>query len=194
MKRGTANWDQALALLGEVLESRRAAPCHLIVCGGAALRAAALVSRVTKDVDVLATRGEVGGEITSAWPLPDTLKEAAAEIAAELGLPTNWLNASTSLLIGPLDELPVEVWTDLHERSYGFRLRISFIGRAGQIPLKMRAAISRRETRDLDDLHALAPTADECRQATQWLRRTGFNAADEQRLLEILTLLGHGND
>jgi hypothetical protein len=194
MARDAANWDQALALLGEVLESRRAAPCHLIVCGGAALRAAAVVSRVTKDVDVMATRAEVDGEISPAWPLPDALKEAAAEVAAELGLPAHWLNASTSLLIGPLDELPVEVWSDHHERSYGSRLRISFIGRAGQIPLKIRAAISRRETRDLDDLDALAPTADECRQAAQWLRRTGLNAADEQRLLEILTLLGHGND
>lgn len=194
MARDLADWDQALALLGQLLESRRAAPCHLIVCGGAALRAAALVTRVTKDVDVLATRGEVDGEISSAWPLPDALKEVAAEVAVELGLPAHWLNASTSLLIGQLDELPAEVWTDFQERSYGSRLRISFIGRAGQIPLKMSATIGRREPRDLDDLHALAPTKDECRQAARWLRRTGLNAADEQRLLEILTLLGHGND
>ena len=129
------------------------------MCGGAALRAAAVISRVTKDVDVLATRGEVDGEISSAWPLPDSLNQAVADVATELDLPKNWLNASTSLLIGPLDELPAEVWTDLHERSYGSLLRISFIGRAGQIPLKLHAAIGRRETRDLDDLHALAPTA-----------------------------------
>lgn len=194
MAQQREDWDQALALLGEVLESRRAAPCHLIVCGGAALRATALVSRVTKDVDVLASRGQVDGEISSAWPLPEALKEAVADVAAELGLPANWLNASTSLLIGPLHELPPRVWSDLQDRSYGPSLRISFIGRAGQIPLKLHAAVARREARDLDDLKALAPDADECGRAAGWLRRTELDAAGDRRLQEILTSLGHGND
>ena len=193
MKPDTAEWDEALTLLAEVLESRSAAPCHLIVCGGAALRAEMIVSRVTKDVDVLATRSEVDGEISAAWPLPELLKEAVAEVAVELGLPANWLNASTSLLIGPLEELPPEVWKDLREKPYGPHLHISYVGRAGQIPLKLRAAVGRNETRDLDDLKALAPDANECRRAAHWLRRAGLDAVGERRLNETLNLLGHGN-
>ncbi len=188
-------WNEALALLGEVLESRRTEPCHLVVCGGAALRAAGVISRSTKDVDVLALRGEIDGEIGAAWPLPEELKEAVAEVAVELGLPSVWMNASAALLIGPLDELPAEVWADLREEAYGQRLRISYVGRAGQIPLKLHAALDRREPRDLDDLRALAPTADECRRALFWIRKTTtMDTARQQRLDEILKLLGHASD
>ncbi len=146
---------------------RLVAPRHVTwwFAVGAALRATALVSRVTKDVDVIATRGEVDGEITPAWPLPDSLRKAVADVAAELALPAHWLNASTSMLVGPLEDLPPEVWADLHERAYGPRLRIAFVGRAGQIPLKLHAAVGRREARDLDDLIALAPDAEEFRRA-----------------------------
>lgn len=194
MKSAQSEWDEALALLGEVLESRRFVPCHLIVCGGAALIARAIVSRVTKDVDVLATRGEVDGETSAAWPLPEALKTAVSDVAVELGLPANWLNASTSMLIGPLEDLPSEVWRDLQEKSYGSRLRISYVGRTGQIPLKLRAAVDRREARDLDDLKALAPDPDEFRRAAGWLRTTGLDAMAERRLNEITEILGHGND
>lgn len=188
-------WDEALTLLGEVLESRRFAPCHLVVCGGAALRALGVVSRSTRDVDVLALRGEVDGEIGAAWPLPDALKEAVAEVAVELNLPPDWLNAAASLLIGPLEELPPEVWSDLREEAYGMRLRISYVGRAGQILLKLHAALDRREPRDLDDLKALAPTADEYRRAVRWVSESAaMDAARQQRLEEILKLLGHACD
>ena len=186
-------WDHALTLLGEVLASRSAAPCHLIVCGGAALLASGTVSRVTRDVDVLATRGEVDGEISQAWPMPSGLKEAVADVATELRLPANWLNASTSLLIGSLDALPAKVWESLMERTYGPCLRISYVGRSGQILLKFQAAVGRREDRDIDDLKALAPDAEACQHAVRWLRQSGIDAAGEQRLNQILTILGHGH-
>lgn len=192
MRPGRDEWNDALKLLGEVLEGRYAGPFHLVVCGGAALREVEIVSRVTKDVDVLAVRGAVDGEVSAAWPLPEELKQSVAEVAAELGLPGDWLNASTSLLVGPLDELPREVWSDLHETSYGSRLRISYIGRAGQIPLKLHAALDRNEARDLDDLRALAPTAEECRKAERWLRETvGIDAVKQRRLEEIFKIFGH---
>lgn len=104
MEPRNASLDEALELLGEILESRQCPPRHLVVCGGAALRAAGIVSRVTRDVDVLAERGEVDGDLTAAWPLPEELKQAVAEVAVELKLPVDWLNASTSMLIGRLEE------------------------------------------------------------------------------------------
>jgi len=195
MMKDAAEWDDALVLLGEVLENRRATPCHLVVCGGAALRATEFVTRVTKDVDVLAFRGEVDGEIGAAWPLPEDLLKAVAEVAVELGLPATWLNASTWLLIGPLERLPAEVWSELREINYGPCLTISYVGRAGQIPLKMCAALDRREPRDLDDLRALAPTAEECRRAVLWIRQAGLpDAGWQSRLDEILEFLGHASN
>ncbi len=67
--------DGALQLLGEVMEIRNLNPQHLVVCGGAALRALKIVSRTTRDVDVLAFRGDVDGEINMAWPLCDEFLE-----------------------------------------------------------------------------------------------------------------------
>lgn len=188
------HWESAFELLGEVLESRGASSFRLVVGGGAALRATAVISRVTRDVDVIALRGEVDGEVRSAWPFPSALREAVADVAEELGLPSGWLNSSAALLVGPLEELPPEVWLDLVERCYGSCLRVGFIGRRGQIPLKLHAAVGRREARDLEDLRALQPGAEECRQAVAWVSRNGLDAVGEQRLREVLHFLGHESD
>jgi hypothetical protein len=47
---------------------------EIVVIGGSALAALGLVSRATKDVDLVAIAN--GGELTSARPLPDSLREA----------------------------------------------------------------------------------------------------------------------
>lgn len=187
-----ASWDEALELLGEILESRQCPPRHLVVCGGAALRAAGIVSRVTRDVDVLAQRGEVDGDLATAWPLPDDLKQAVADVAVELKLPEDWLNASTSMLVGPLEDLPSEVWQEMGERSYGSCLRISYLSRIGLIHLKMQAAVQRSEQRDLEDLRALSPTKNECLRAGQWMERiASLDEARRDRLANLLKELGH---
>ena len=90
--------QRALTMLGGILDTRDSTPVELVVCGGAALRALGLVSRATKDVDVLARRGEIDREVMSAWPLPDFLLEAVAGVAGELRLPLNWLNASAGMM------------------------------------------------------------------------------------------------
>lgn len=186
------SWDEALELLGELLESRRCPPRHLVVCGGAALRAAGIVSRVTRDVDVLAEWSEVDGDLATAWPLPEDLKQAVVDIAVELKLPDDWLNASTSMLIGPLEDLPPEVWQEMGEQPYGSCLRISYLGRIGLIHLKMQAAVQRSEQRDLEDLRALSPTKKECLRAVQWMERTdSLDEARRDRLANLMKELGH---
>ena len=69
--------------MGELLEEAGQAPVHLIVCGGSALQAAAIVGRTTKDVDVLVRRGEIDGEIDGeiimAYPLPAHVVQAAVQ-------------------------------------------------------------------------------------------------------------------
>lgn len=180
--------DGALQLLGEVMEIRNLNPQHLVVCGGAALRALKIVSRTTRDVDVLAFRGDVDGEINMAWPLCAELKAAVADVATELRMTKkDWLNASTSFLIGALEELPSSIWKDLMVKTYGSRLTISFIGRVGLIFLKLRAAVQRDEKRDKDDLVALAPTLAECAQFREF-----FTAEQQPKFREIVTAVSHG--
>lgn len=180
--------DEALRLLGEVMEIRKINPQHLVVCGGAALRALKIVSRTTRDVDVLAFRGEVDGEINMAWPLCDDLKAAVADVATELKMAKkDWLNASTSFLIGSLEELPSSMWKDLVVKTYGSRLTISFIGRIGLVFLKLRAAVQRDEKRDRDDLVALAPTSAECLQFREF-----FTTEQQAKFREIVAAVSHG--
>ncbi len=161
--------QQALTMLGEILDTRDSAPVELVVCGGAALRAIGLVSRATKDVDVRARRDEIDREVIGAWPLPDFLLEAVAEVAREMRLPPNWLNASAGMMTMALEDLPVSVWSELHEHDYGPRLRIGFVGRKGLLFLKAHAAIDREEKRDLSDLNAIDPTPAEWQEVLDWL-------------------------
>jgi hypothetical protein len=83
--------DQALGLLSERLSLAQAPIYELIVCGGSALIARGLVSRVTRDVDVVARR-EPGG-LVSSQPLPAALLAAAERVEADLGLAPKWLNS-----------------------------------------------------------------------------------------------------
>lgn len=178
--------ERGLLLLGELLETRGGAPVDLVVCGGAALRVAGIVGRVTKDVDVLARRGAVDRELMGAFPLPDHVKEAAADVAEELRLPKDWLNASTSLLMVPLEDLPAVVWSGVIEKEYGAALRIGFVGRVGQIYLKAYAAVGRNEKRDVEDLKALAPTREEWLAVVVWLDRCGsMDDAKRKRLADV---------
>jgi len=183
---------QALTLLGELLDEAGQAPVHLIICGGSALQAAEIVGRTTKDVDVLARRGEIDGEITMAYPLPAHVVEAAAQVARELRLPSNWLNAATSLLTVPLEQLPPAIWSGLEEREYGRSLWLGYVARAGLIYLKMAAVAGREERRDLEDLQALAPNRTECEAALRWLKRCELiNQGNRTRLESVLKELGH---
>jgi len=191
MKMGWDELKEAFSLLGEVLEGRGTPPVDLVVCGGAALRAAGIVGRVTKDVDVLAQRGEVFRELMGASPLPDYVKEAVADVAIEMRLPSGWLNASTSMLMLPLEDLPAEMWAGILEEEYGPSLRVGFVGRVGQIYLKVYAVIGREQKRDVEDLKALAPTTEEWRAVMEWLQSHDLlDDAKRGRLKEVRSELG----
>ncbi len=183
---------ESLTLLGELLGGRRERALHLVVSGGAALLAAEIISRTTNDVDVIAMRGEVDGDIVDAYPLPEFLKECAREVAEEKRLRPGWLNAATALLMIDLRRFPSDFLGDLIERSYGEWLRVSFIGRSGQIYLKFYAAVARSEARDLGDLRALAPNATEAERTARWLiEEEVISKGQYPRLIELLRNLGH---
>lgn len=180
---------QALELLAELMQIRRIAPAWLVVCGGSALQISGIISRSTRDVDVLARR-ELEGEVSPAYPLPAALKEAASDVARQLGLSADWLNASTSLFFPDLATLPSSFWTVLHDHEFGDSLEVSFVGRTGQILLKLYAVCGREEMRDWADLQALAPTESEAISAAQWILKHVDGLASLERLQATFRNLG----
>src|ERR1700691_5946743 len=85
-----------LDALGEQLALREE-QFTIAVVGGSALLALGLVTRTTRDVDVVEL---LDGELrVSAQPLPAALLEAAGVVAADFDLPADWLNAGPAQLV-----------------------------------------------------------------------------------------------
>lgn len=178
---------EVLTLLGALLEES-SFPISLVVAGGSALLAQKITSRTTHDVDVIA----LDGGDTSAHPFPEVLTTAAAEVAKELQLDSNWLNNSISLFLGR-DQLPELIWWNFDTRTYGPRLRVSYIKRDGLILLKIYAALDRDEPRDLTDLTALQPGEEETLRHVDWILKEILGQTTHPKLTGVLTHLGHAH-
>ncbi len=178
---------EALTLLGALLEES-SIPISLVVAGGSALLAQKITSRTTHDVDVIALDG---GE-TRAHPFPEVLTTAAAEVAKELQLDSNWLNNSISLFLGR-DQLPELIWWSFDTRAYGTCFRVSYIKRDGLILLKIYAALDRDEPRDLTDLTALQPGEEETLRHVDWILKEILGQTTHPKLPGVLTHLGHAH-
>jgi hypothetical protein len=157
--------DQLLHVLSEQL-SARGESYTLAVVGGSALLALGLISRPTRDVDILAI--VENNEFVSAQPLPVTLLDAALTVARDFGLPDEWLNPGpTSLLdLG----LPNGFYERAQHRFYGPGLEILFASRVDQIHLKLYATVDQGAGKHLKDLEALQPTHQELLDAARWSR------------------------
>ena len=101
---------------------------RLVVCGGASLIATKVISRSTKDVDIVALRS-MDGSLIAPVPLPEFLLQAAAVVARNLGLDARWLNNGPSQDEGGLFQmgLPAGFAERLTERVYGPRLTVYFM-------------------------------------------------------------------
>lgn len=186
------NLDEALRLLGNLLAARKGSGFWLVVGGGSALLAQEIISRSTEDVDILAMRDWEGG-VDYAYPLPESLLQAAADVAEELHLGRNWLNSAASMHFPDLHRLPASFWQELEDREYCPYLKISFVTRSGQIQLKTYAALNRAKPRDLDDLRILAPDSAETESAVRWVIDSIPVLSHRDKLPDLLTHLGHAH-
>ncbi len=162
------NIEQMLTALDRQIGARGGAAISLAVCGGAALFALGLVSRTTKDVDVLGevVRDGEGSRIKKIDGFPDTFEEASRAVQRDFGLPEGWINTGPAMQAE--SGFPAGFEERLVARSYGAYLTIYFASRLDQVHFKLYAAMDRGGYH-VDDLFALNPTPEEIEMAVQWV-------------------------
>lgn len=177
--------NQALQLLQEQLELADAPRSEIVVCGGSALIAIGLVSRTTRDIDIVALLHN--GRLQQSEPLPRHLVEAAAAVQEILHLPADWLNC------GPASQLnmglPEGFCSRLHKVEIGSRLVVHYIDRTDQIYFKTFASADRGGYHILD-LKALKPTDDELYLAAKWCMGQDISEGFRFIMKEMLTQSG----
>lgn len=153
-------------LLSSFLDQEGAEPEQLVIIGGSALIALDLVSRSTRDVDIMADVDPVKG-LVDPRPMSEALQRAAWKVAMELDLEAKWLNT------GPADQmrmgLPEGFVSRLSPREIGPRLTVYYPGREDLIHFKLFAVVDQGPGRHREDLKALDPTDDEMLAAARWV-------------------------
>ncbi len=183
--------ERAFGLLAERLRQLGAPRIRLAVCGGSALIAMSIVSRTTKDVDVVALLDE-HERLVEPVPLPEVLVQAARDIAPLTELGADWLNNGPSRGEGGLFQmgLPAGFASRLVRRDYGDCLSIYFVGRMDQIYFKIYAGTD-RGGRDLTDLAALQPTEEEVEAAARWAMTNDVSEPYRMLLKAMVRKIGY---
>lgn len=177
--------DTLLAALEEEVQAAGAA-FDLVVIGGTALNALGLLSRPTKDVDLL---GELSnGEVKPLSRLPAALVAAADRVASVYGLQRGWLNAGPSDLTGR--GLPAGFERRLVARTYGPALTVHFASREDQIHFKLYAMVDQGGGRHEADLRALAPSPAELLRAASGAITHDVSVPFRSQLEQALAILG----
>jgi hypothetical protein len=134
-----------------------------VVVGGSALALLGIITRETRDCDVL-------------YPeLPEKIKSAAQEFAKNLtreGIPLdeNWLNNGPSSL---MDDLPKDWMMRIEPIFAGNAILLKSLGRTDLLRSKLFALCDRGL--DLPDCLALAPTQGEIAEILPWLKQRDAN-------------------
>ncbi|MEA2082628.1 MAG: hypothetical protein U9O97_07830 [Elusimicrobiota bacterium] len=182
--------EKALTLLGQKLELKNSSPVILVACGGSSLIMSGLISRATKDVDIVAM-GEANKKsilnFRDSNPLPETLLKAVSEVAHDLGMNEQWLNSGPGNIMK--EGLPRGFLERAGKHSYAKLMTIYFLGRYDQIHLKLFAAVDQGPGRHVNDLLALHPSGDEIETAEVWALKhdssEGFRAVLKDMLREL---------
>jgi hypothetical protein len=181
--------EEALQGLGELLADRHLR-CDIAVVGGAALLLRGYGSRVTRVVDVVAAVD--GKDLVRLDRLPAPLEQAARDVAADLGLPENWLNPGPASLLH--FGLPEGFLGRCQTRRYA-ALTVRVAGRFDQLCLKIYAAADQGpRSKHLADLEALKPSGDELSRAAEWCRTHDPSPGFRQELQAVLKHFGVTDD
>jgi len=186
--------NNAFVSLGALLEDTAPAQINIVVCGGSSLIATGLVSRTTKDVDIVAML-DANEKIVEAQSLPEALVEAAGKVAMAMKLPASWLNNGPRSIVNPRlpnSGLPEGFLQRIKKRTYGAKLNVYFMDRKDQIHFKLFAAVDLGGPgRHLDDLTSLSPTDDELIAAAQWVKIQDPSESFAEMMKTMLRMTGH---
>lgn len=180
--------EQVTRLLSARAEQLAEAGHHdeLVVAGGSALLVLGIISRPTKDVDVVACLD--AGVARKADPFPPELIAARDRVSRDFGLPEKWLNPGPAALMD--HGLPGGFFDRVEPRSFGRGLTIHFASRLDQIHFKLYALVDQGVGKHEQDLRALEPTADELIQAARWTWSHDPSVGFRQMPEEALRYLG----
>lgn len=159
----STSFDEPLSVLGQLLEER-GLRYELLAIGGGALQLLGLITRSTKDIDVVAL--VEGGRAIPISALPGPLRQAVEDTARVLRLSTEWFNAGPRSLMDL--GLPDGSVGRSHRRQWrGLVLHLA--DRRDQICFKLYAAVDQGpRSKHFDDLRRLEPTNDELRRSAAW--------------------------
>lgn len=180
-----AQTHRLFSALGEQLAAR-GEHVELVVIGGSGLLALGLISRATRDVDVVALLS--GRALANPRPLPSGLIEASDQVARDFGLPEDWLNAAPADLLD--FGLPDGFVDRLERREYGKALTVHLASRFDQIHFKLYATVDQGPGKHEADLRALEPTRDELLAAARWTRTHDPSEGFREQLVAVLAYFG----
>jgi len=159
------SFEEPLAALGQLL-AERGQQYEMLAIGGGALQLLGLITRPTRDIDVVAFVD--GTRLVPVDALPAPLQLAIEDTAALLRLPSAWFNAGPRSLIE--FGLPDGILRRARRREWG-GLTLHIADRHDQIFFKLYAAIDQGpRSKHVEDLRKLEPTADELHSAAAWAR------------------------
>lgn len=176
----------ALSVLGDVLNDRHL-QFEVVAIGGGGLLLLGMISRTTKDVDLVALIEH--GTFVSAKKLPVPLLTAIAEVGRALNLGENWVNTGPSDLF--LMGLPEGFANRMSTQHYG-GLTLHLAGRFDQICFKLYASADQgQESKHFADLKSLKPTQEELRIAANWCKTHDVSEPFAELLSGTLDALGN---
>ena len=161
--RDVAHLREALGLLGSLMDATND-EIAIAVIGGSALLLDGSVTRVTRDVDVVAfvEGNNLRGESAEA----DVLTRHVLAVALELGLGPAWLNLGPVSLLDA--GLPEGFLVRCRMESFG-GLHVYVAGRYDLIHMKLYAATDQGPgSKHMSDLLVLEPTSEELDAARAW--------------------------
>lgn len=179
------SFEEPLTVLGQLLEER-GLRFELLAIGGGALQLLGLITRTTRDIDVVALVED--GIALPVVALPGPLRAAVADTARVLRLPNDWLNTGPRSLMD--FGLPPGSLGRAHRREWG-GLVLHLADRRDQICFKLYAAVDQGpRSKHFDDLRRLRPTADELRAAAAWAQSHDTSETFASELAAALHDLG----
>ncbi|MCJ7709954.1 MAG: hypothetical protein MUQ32_03905 [Chloroflexi bacterium] len=178
----------ALNALGSLLASR-GHRYEVVLIGGGNLLLRGIITRPTKDGDLLGER-QPGGSVIRMERLPPPLMEAISDVATTYGLKDDWLNLGPGPLLD--HDLPSGFESRLERRDFDGGLTVWLAGEYDLICFKLYAAAAHWPARDrhLEDLRKLKPTRTDLLEAARWSRR--HDPSPGYRTLLVATLVHLG--